>query len=137
MRPLSGVRSEKTIMRAIVLSVVGLLGLGSSGYAQNQPQTLKGVYGPPGSSALGSSGLGASGKSSSTLSAPDLGPVGGPIGGGGPRVIVPGTPVQGQTLPDDVTPAPLTDRPGYGAVVVNGRRAIVDLRNNRIFQLLQ
>jgi hypothetical protein len=136
-------------MRAFVLSVVVFVGLGSFGYGQNQPQTLKGVYGPPGSSALGSSGLGgsglggglggsglgASGKSSSTLSAPDMGPIGGPIGGSGPRVIVPGTPVQSQTLPDDVTPTPLPDRPGYGAVVVNGRRAVVDLRNNRIFQI--
>jgi Protein of unknown function (DUF1236) len=132
-------------MRAIVLSVVVFVALGSLGYAQN----LKGVYGPPGSSTLGSSGLGSSGlggglggsglggsgKSSSTLSAPDLGPVGGAIGLGGPRVTVPGTPVQGQTLPDDVTATPLPDRPGYGAVVVNGRRAIVDLRNNRIFQI--
>jgi hypothetical protein len=128
-------------MRAIALSVVVFVALGSSGYAQN----LKGVYGPPGSPGLGSSGLGGglggsglggSGKSSSTLSAPDLGPVGGAVGGlSGPRVTVPGTPVQGQTLPDDVTATPLPDRPGYGAVVVNGRRAIVDLRNNRIFQI--
>jgi hypothetical protein len=127
-------------MRAFVLSIVVVLSLESFGYGQN----LKGVYGPPGSSALGSSGLGGSGlggglggsgKSSSTLSAPDLGPVGGPIGLGGPRVTVSGTPVQGQTLPDDITPTPLPDRPGYGAVVVNGRRAIVDLRNNRIFQI--
>jgi hypothetical protein len=127
-------------MRAIALSAVVFVALGSFGHAQN----LKGVYGPPGSSGLGSSGLGGglggsglggSGKSSSTLSAPDLGPVGGAIGLGGPRVTVPGTPVQGQTLPDDVTATPLPDRPGYGAVVVNGRRAIVDLRNNRIFQI--
>jgi hypothetical protein len=127
-------------MRAIALSVVVFVALGSLGHAQN----LKGVYGPPGSSGLGSSGLGGglggsglggSGKASSTLSAPDLGPVGGANGLGGPRVTVPGTPVQGQTLPDDVTATPLPDRPGYGAVVVNGRRAIVDLRNNRIFQI--
>ena len=115
-------------MRAIVLSIYVLCGLGSSGYAQNQPQTLKGVYGPP-----GSSGLGASLKSSpSGLSAPDLGAV-----GNGPRVIVPGTPVRGDMLPSDVTPTPISDRPGYGAVTVNGRRAIVDLNTNRIFQFLQ
>jgi hypothetical protein len=119
-------------MRAVQLSVVVLFSLGSLGYAQNQPQTLKGVYGPPGSSALGSSGLGTPGKSSSTLSAPlSNAPVGGP-----PRVTVPGgDPVQGQTLPDDVNPTPIPGRPGYGTVVVNGHRAIVDLVNNRIFQL--
>jgi hypothetical protein len=125
-------------MRAVVLSIVVLSALGCSSYAQNQPQTLKGVYAPPGtsglgsglgSSGLGSSGLG-SGKSSSTLSAPDLGPI-----GVGPRVIVPGQPGQGDTLPQDVTPTPIPDRPGYGAVVVNGRRAIVNLNTNRIVQI--
>ena len=55
--------------------------------------------------------------------------------GGPPRVTVPGDPVQGQTLPDDVNPTPIAGRPGYGTVVVNGRRAIVDLANNRIFQI--
>jgi hypothetical protein len=48
---------------------------------------------------------------------------------------VPGDPVQGQILPDDVNPTPIPGRPGYGTVVVNGRRAIVDLVNNRIFQI--
>jgi hypothetical protein len=117
-------------MRVIVLSIVVFIGLGSFGYAQNQPQTLKGVYGPPGSSALGSPGLGASGKLPSALSTLSNAPVGGP-----PRVTVPGDPVQGQTLPDDVNPTPIAGRPGYGTVVVNGRRAIVDLANNRIFQI--
>jgi hypothetical protein len=112
-------------MRAIVLSLVVFSGLASSCYAQNQPGTLKGVYGPPSSSALG-----ASGKSSSTLSAPINVPL-----GGAPRVTVPGDPVQGQTLPNDVTPTPIPDRPGYGAAIVNGRRAIVDLNTNRIFQI--
>ena len=114
-------------MRAIILSAVVFINLGSLGSAQNQPQTLKGVYGPPGASALG-----VSPKSSSTLSSAGLGAV-----GSGPSITVPGTPVQGQTLPPDVTPTPISDRPGYGAVVVNGRRAIVDLNTNRIFQLLQ
>ena len=114
-------------MRAIILSVVVFINLGSLGSAQNQPQTLKGVYGPPSSPALGGST-----KSSSTLSSGSLGSV-----AGGPRIIVPGKPFQGQTLPPDVTPTPISDRPGYGSVVVNGRRAIVDLNTNRIFQLLQ
>lgn len=126
-------------MRAIILSVVVLSGLGCAGYAQNQPQTLKGVYAPPGMQGLGSglgssglgSGLGSSGKSSSTLSAPDLGAL-----GAGPRVIVPGKPGRGDTLPQDVTPTPIPDRPGYGAVTVNGRRVIVNLNTNRIVQTL-
>ena len=136
-------------MRAIILSIVVLSGLGCAGHAQNQPQTLKGVYAPPGmwgqgsssspgSSGLGSSGLGASGlgaglgssgKSSPTLSAPDLGAV-----GVGPRFIVPGKPGRGDTLPQDVAATPIPDRPGYGAVVVNGRRVIVNLNTNRIVQ---
>lgn len=111
-------------MRAIILSIAVLCGVGSSGYAQNQ---LKGVYGPPGSSALGAS----SGKSSGGLSS-SLGNV--PIGGA-PRITVPGDPVQGQTLPNDVTPTPIPDRPGYGRVVINGRRAVVDLNTNRIYQI--
>ena len=113
-------------MRAVVLSIYVLCGLGSSGYAQNQPQTLKGVYGPPGSSALGAPGKSSGGLSSS------LGNV--PVGGD-PRITVPGDPVQGQTLPNDVTPTPIQDRPGYGRVVINGRRVIVDLNTNRIYQI--
>jgi Protein of unknown function (DUF1236) len=111
-----------TMMRAIVLSVVVFFSLGSLGYGQNQPQTLKGVYAPP-------SAMGAPSKSSSGLSAPINAPL-----GGGPRVTVPGDPHRGQTLPDDVSPTPIPDRPGYGTVVVNGRRAIIDLATNRIFQ---
>ncbi len=111
-------------MREIILSVAVLFGLGSFGYAQNQPQTLKGVYAPPGLPALGAP------SKSSGLTTLSNAPVGGP-----PRVTVPGDPVQGQTLPDDVNPTPIPDRPGYGTVVVNGRRAIVNLANNRIFQI--
>jgi hypothetical protein len=113
-------------VRAIVLSVIVFVGLGSLTYAQNQPQQLKGVYAPPGSSALG-----ASSKLPSALSAPTNAPVGGPA-----RVNVPGgDPVQGQTLPDDVTSTPIPDRPGYGVVVVNGHRVIVNIATNRIFQV--
>jgi hypothetical protein len=114
------------IMRALILSAVVFIGLGSLCYAQSQPQTLKGVFAPPGSS----SGLGVSPKSGG-LSGPNI------AVGNGPRVTVPGgDPVQGQTLPSDVTPTPLPDRPGYGAVTVNGHRAVVDLSTNRIYQLL-
>ncbi len=109
-------------MRAIILSVAVIFGLGSVGYAQDQ---LKGVYAPPGSSALGAP----SPKASSGLSGPNV-----PVGGA-PRVTVAGDPVQGQTLPPDVIPSPMSDRPGYGRVVINGRRAIVDLNTNRIVQL--
>ncbi len=112
-------------MRAIILSAALLFGLAPSGYAQDQ--TLKGVYAPPGSLGLGIS------KKPSALSAPTNAPV-----GGAPRYTLPGgDPVQGQTLPQDVTATPIPDRPGYGAVVVNGHRVIVDLNTNRIFQLLQ
>jgi Protein of unknown function (DUF1236) len=113
-------------MRAFVLSVALFIGLGSLSYGQNQPQTLKGVYAPPGMSALGQS------SKSSTLSGSDLGAV-----GNGPRVLVPGgDPVRGQVLPNDVTPRPIPDRPGYGAATVNGRRVIVDLNTNRVYQVL-
>lgn len=125
-------------MRAIIPYVIVLSFLGlAAGHAQNQPQSLKGVYAPPGMSGLGSSsgqgssGLGSSGKSSTTLSAPDLGAV-----GVGQRFIVPGKPGRGDTLPQDVTATPIPDRPGYGAVTVNGRRVIVNLNTNRIVQTL-
>jgi len=119
-------------MRAIIPYAIVLYSLWlAAGNAQNQSQTLKGVYAPPGMSGLGSSGLGSSGKSSSTLSAPDLGAV-----GVGPRVIVPGSPGRGDTLPQDVSATPIPDRPGYGAVTVNGRRVIVNLNTNRIVQVL-
>jgi Protein of unknown function (DUF1236) len=129
-------------MRTIIPYIIVLSSLGlAAGHAQNQPQTLKGVYAPPGmsglgssglgSSGLGSSGLGSSGKSSTTLSAPDLGAV-----GVGQRFTVPGKPGRGDTLPQDVTATPIPDRPGYGAVTVNGRRVIVNLNTNRIVQTL-
>jgi hypothetical protein len=109
-------------MRPLVLSCVALLGMGSLGYAQDQ--TLRGVYGPPGLTPSTPSGK-------STLSAPDYGAV-----GAGPRVTIVGEPTQGQTLPNGVNPTPIADRPGYGKAIVNGRRAIIDLSNNRIVQVL-
>ncbi|MGH6798179.1 MAG: DUF1236 domain-containing protein [Roseiarcus sp.] len=111
-------------MRAIVLSFVALLGMGSLVCAQDRPGALRGVYGPPGLTPPAKSGK-------STLSAPDYGAV-----GNGPRVTVSGEPTQGQTLPSSVTPAPIPDRPGYGTAIVNGKRAIIDMTNNRIVQVL-
>jgi hypothetical protein len=110
-------------MRALVLSCVALLAMGSFGYAQDQ---LRGVYGPPGLTPPAKSGK-------STLSSPNDG---GAVGNG-PRVTIVGEPTRGQTLPSDVRPAPMSDRPGYGTAIVNGRRAIIDLNNNRIFQVLE
>jgi hypothetical protein len=112
-------------MRALILSYVALLAIGSVGYAQNQPGALRGVYNPP--------GLAPPAKTvgKSTLSAPNPDAL-----GTGPRVTISGDPTRGETLPNDVTPAPIPDRPGYGKAVVNGRRVIVDLSNNRIYQVL-
>ena len=109
-------------MRALAVSCVALLAMGYSCYAQEQ---LRGVFGPPGATPPAAK----SGKS--TLSAPNYGAV-----GNGPRVTVSGQPTRGQTLPNDVTPAPISDRPGYGTAIVNGRRTIVDLSNNRIVQIM-
>ena len=111
-------------MRALLLSCIALLGAGSRGFAQDQPGALRGVYAPPGLTPPAKS-------SKSTLSAPGNGAV-----GNGPRVTVYGEPTRGQTLPNDVNPAPISDRPGYGTAIVNGRRAIIDMSNNRIVQLL-
>jgi hypothetical protein len=108
-------------MRALILSCVALLGVGSLCCAQDQPGALRGVYGPSGSTP----------STKSTLSAPNFGAV-----GAGPRVTVSGAPVRGQTLPNDVSPTPISDRPGYGTAIVNGRRTIVDLSNNRIVQIM-
>ena len=109
-------------MRALVLFCVAVLAMGSSGYAQDQ---LKGVYGPPGSTPP----AGKSGKPAS--SALDTGAI-----GNGPRVTIVGRAAEGQTLPSNVTPAPISDRPGYGTAIVNGHRSIVDLNNNRIVQVM-
>ena len=109
-------------MRALVLFCVAVLAMGSSGYAQDQ---LKGVYGPPGSTPP----AGKSGKPAS--SALDTGAI-----GNGPRVTIVGRAAEGQTLPSNVTPAPISDRPGYGTAIVNGHRSIIDLSNNRIIQVM-
>jgi hypothetical protein len=108
-------------MRALVLCVA-LLAMGSSGYAQDQ---LKGVYNPPGWAPP----AGKSGKPAAA--ALDSGAI-----GNGPRVTIVGKAAEGQTLPNNVTPAPISDRPGYGTAIVNGHRSIIDLSNNRIVQVM-
>jgi hypothetical protein len=109
-------------MRALLLFCVALMATESFGYAQDQ--TLRGVYAPPGWAPPPSK----SGKASAA-------PVGGAIGNG-PRVTISGSATRGQTLPSDVSPAPIADRPGYGTAIVNGHRTIVDLNNNRIVQVM-
>ena len=111
------------MMRALVLFCVTLLAMGSSGYAQDQ---LKGVYAPPGLPPAAKSG-----KSSSSFTGLDSGAI-----GNGPRVTIVGKAVEGQTLPSNITPAPISDRPGYGTAIVNGHRSIIDLSNNRIVQVM-
>jgi hypothetical protein len=110
------------MMRAPFLFCVALLAMGSSGYAQDQ---LKGVYDPPGWAPPASK----SGKPAS--SALDSGAI-----GNGPRVTIVGGAAEGNTLPSGVTPAPMSDRPGYGTAIVNGHRSIIDLSNNRIVQVM-
>jgi hypothetical protein len=109
-------------MRALFLFCVALMATGSLGYAQNQP--LRGVYGPPGSAPPPS-------KFGKASAAPDGGAI-----GNGPRVTISGRATEGTTLPNDVSPAPISDRPGYGTAIVNGHRTIVDLNNNRIVQVM-
>jgi hypothetical protein len=113
-------------MRKIVLSLVALFGMGTAGFAQ-------GVYAPPGPAWPTAPGSGKSCKASKpTLEAPNYGPL-----DGGPAVTVNGTVSQGTQLPNDVSPTPIPDRPGYGAAIVNGHRAIVDLNSNSVVQYSQ
>jgi len=108
--------------RALILFCVTLLAMASSGYAQDQ---LRGVYAPPGWAPP----AGKSGKPAAA--ALDSGAI-----GNGPRVTIVGGAAEGQTLPSNVTPAPISDRPGYGTAIVNGHRSIIDLSNNRIVQVM-
>jgi hypothetical protein len=86
---------------------------------------LRGVYAPPGWAPP----AGKSGKPAAA--ALDSGAI-----GNGPRVTIVGGAAEGQTLPSNVTPAPISDRPGYGTAIVNGHRSIIDLSNNRIVQVM-
>jgi hypothetical protein len=108
-------------MRALFVLCVALLATGSAGFAQDQ---LRGVYGPPGLTPSTPSGK-------SGFSGLDSGAI-----GNGPRVTIGGKVTEGQTLPSNVSPAPMSDRPGYGTAIVNGHRSIIDLSNNRIIQVM-
>jgi hypothetical protein len=110
-------------MRTLFLFCVALMATGSSAYAQDQP--LRGVYGPPGAAPPPS-------KSGKATAAPDYGFA----IGTGPRVTIVGGAFEGQRLPSSVSPAPISDRPGYGTAIVNGHRSIIDLNNNRIVQVM-
>jgi hypothetical protein len=118
-------------MRKILLSLVALFGMGTAGFAQD---TLRGVYSPPYGPAWPTApGAGKSGKASRpTLEAPNYGPL-----DGGPVVTVPGTVSQGTQVPNDVSLTPIPGRPGYGAAIVNGHRAIIDLNSNSVYQYSQ
>lgn len=117
-------------MHKILLSLVALFGMGTAGFAQD---TLRGVYAPPGLTSPTAPGGGKSGKANKpTFGAPNYGPI-----DGGPVVTVPGAVSQGTQLPNDVSPTPIPDRPGYGAAIVNGHRAIVDLSTNSVYQYSQ
>ena len=110
-------------MRALFLLCLALLATGYSCYAQDQP--LRGVYPPPGWTPPPA-------KSGKATAAPDYGEA----IGAGPRVTIVGKAVEGQLLPNYVSPAPISDRPGYGTAIVNGHRSIVDLNTNRIVQVM-
>jgi hypothetical protein len=111
-------------MRALVVSFVALLEMGSLAFAQDQ--TLRGVFAPPGAAPPAAA---KSGKPAAA--ALDSGPI-----GVGPRVTIVGKATEGQTLPSNVSPLPISDRPGYGTAIVNGHRSIIDLSNNRIVQVM-
>ncbi len=113
-------------MQKIVLSLMALFATGTAGFAQD---TLRGVNQPPGSAWPTAPGPG---KPKPTLEAPNYGPL-----DGGPVVTVPGHVSQGTQLPNDVSATPIPGRPGYGAAIVNGRRAIVDLNTNSVYQYSQ
>ena len=127
-------------MRKFVLSLVVLLEMGAAGSAQDQ---LQGVYGPP-SAAPGSLG-GVYGSPQAapalprtlpnrlpkTVSAPNY-----EAEASGPAISVPGVAKEGVALPASIKLTPIPGRAGYGAAVVNGHRAVVDLTSHRIFQLL-
>jgi hypothetical protein len=116
-------------MRKIVFSLVAFFAIGPAGFAQD---TLRGVYPPSGPAWPTAPGAGKSGKASNpTLEAPNYGPL-----DGGPVVTVPGTVSQDTQLPN-VSPTPIPGRPGYGAAIVNGHRAIIDLNSNSVYQYSQ
>jgi hypothetical protein len=132
-------------MRCFVLSLVVLSAAASAGYAQQKstlptpgsPDTasggLRGVYGPV-SSAPGQL-RGVYGPSRATAATPLSSRLSGSANSSAiPSVSIPGTVREGQLLPEGVQASPMSDRPGYGRLLVNGRSAIVDLSTDRILQ---
>jgi hypothetical protein len=120
-------------MRKVILALVGLLVATIAASAQDSSgQPLKGVNPPietwPKAPGAGKSGAAKSGKLPG-LQAPNYG-----RRDGGPISTVPGRVTIGTTLPGDIHPIPIDGRPGYGAAVVNGKRVIVDMDSNRVFQ---
>jgi hypothetical protein len=83
---------------------------------------LRGVYGPPQSAAPTTLPTTITGSSSATSDSV-------------PNVTMPaGEAHVGRTLPQGVIASPMSDRPGYGRAIVNGRNAIVDTNSNQIVQ---
>ncbi len=82
---------------------------------------LRGVYAPP--QAVGATSL------PTTITGPNSA-----TSDSIPNVTMPGEAQVGQALPQGVTSAPMSDRPGYGRAIVNGRNAIVDTNSNQIVQ---
>ncbi len=119
-------------MRRFVLSLAVLFVAASVGHAQQKSTLLpafsssgsgqlRGVYGPPQSAAPTSLPTTITGSSSATSDSV-------------PNVTMPGDAQVGQALPQGVTSAPMSDRPGFGRAIVNGRNAIVDTNSNQIVQ---
>ncbi len=106
------------------------------GSPESTPGGLAGVYGPPASDPGHLSGVYNPPQPSGLPSLPTT--ITGPSAsnsGSVPNVNVPGRAREGEPLPVDAKPTPMSDRPGYGRAMVNGRPAIIDLSDNRIVQL--
>ncbi len=96
---------------------------------------LRGVYGVPNSTPGHLNGVYGVGQPSLTTSLPST--ITGPSSsnsGSVPTVTVPGAAMEGQSLPQGAMATPMSDRPGYGRAMVNGRPAIIDMNDNRIVQ---
>ena len=108
---------------------------GTLGSPGNAAGGLRGVYGPPESTAGQLTGVYAPPQS------PSLAPLSSRLtglnpatSGGVPSVSLPGSVREGERLPEGVRADPMSDRPGYGRAIVNGRNAIIEMRDNRIVQ---
>jgi len=138
-------------MRRAVFALVVLFATTSTGHAQSQkssdplqgslgsPDTasggLRGVYGPPGSAPGQLRGVYGPPQSPAPASLPTaLAAPSSSTSDAIPTVSLPGKVEAGQSLPQGVTPSPISDRPGYGRAVVNGRSAVIDMNDNRIVQ---